>query len=108
MMRTRRPKLSAVAQRSIKAAMEFHGDRDCRRCHGTGYCCVCIGGGVNGSEDPCRTCGGDGMCACARSRLQREAERDAGVRNHRLGERAKDAITKRAVELFKAHVGRGE
>jgi len=62
---------------------EFHGDRDCKRCHGTGYCCVCIGGGVNGSEDPCQGCGGDGMCACARRRLQREKALDRELRNLR-------------------------
>ena len=54
---------------------EFHGDRGCKLCYGTGYCRVCIGGGVNGSEDPCRTCGGDGMCGCARTRLKLEADR---------------------------------
>jgi hypothetical protein len=83
-VKARRLKLSAVARRAIKASMEFHGDQGCRRgCHGTGYCFACIGDGARGDENPCSFCGGDGMCVCARSRLQREAARDAGLRHAR-------------------------
>ena len=57
----------------MKRREEFHGDHGCKLgCYGTGYCKYCIGDGVRGSEDPCSFCGGDGMCPCARRRLQRE------------------------------------